>query len=416
VITDITEPSNDVPFSGGGTVTANNQTLAYVARHGFDNSASSDLVLVDRDGSNPRIIWQNQLVDVAFAPDGSQLAVSVSTGTPTTESRNQSIWIIGSDGSNPHQIASGYLPAWRPGQGTAADAGASAGSSLTVDALDKATYQPVNADTFGPTVRLVNGKYKGPLYSDISQGSYVFGDLTGSGEDGAVAVVVESLSGVAAGLDVVLAVYVNDSGGPRFLDAVDLGHATDVATVTVASGIITVEGHQVGPDDPFCCPALPFVKHLKLQGTRLVDASGTAGPSPPESAAFADLLTDSVRADILAAVDRANAAWAAATQSLDPSGLSAGVAGQELANDQAELDKLRRQGQTRKNVNTAFAVIDVTLDAPGHAIVRTHETWYAEIDNAADGRLLQRTPSATYDETYTVEYLNGGWIVTKNDT
>jgi hypothetical protein len=217
-------------------------------------------------------------------------------------------------------------------------------------------------------------------------------------------------------LDVVLAAYVNDSGAPRFLDAVDLGHATDVATVTVESGIITVEGHQVGPNDAFCCPALPFVKHLKLQGTRLVDASGTAIPSPPESAAFADLLTDSVRADILAAVDRANAAWAAATQSLDPSGLSAGVAGQELANDQAELDKLRRQGQTRKNVNTAFAVIDVTLDAPGHAMVRTRETWYAEIHNAADSRLLQRTPSATYDETYTVEHLNGGWIVTKNDT
>jgi hypothetical protein len=48
--------------------------------------------------------------------------------------------------------------------------------------------------------------------------------------------------------------------------------------------------------------------------------------------------------------------------------------------------------------------------------VRTRETWYAEIHNAADGRLLQRTPSATYDETYTVEHLNGGWIVTKNDT
>ena len=146
--------------------------------------------------------------------------------------------------------------------------------------------------------------------------------------------------------------------------------------------------------------------------------SAASPPAPPSAGApvpAPDALTDGVRADILAAVDRANAAWAAAGQSLDPSALSGAVAGQELANDQAELDRLRGQGRTRKNVNTAFAVTDVTLDAPGHAIVRTHETWYAEIYNASSGRLVQRTPSATYDETYTVEYLNGAWIVTKND-
>jgi hypothetical protein len=129
-----------------------------------------------------------------------------------------------------------------------------------------------------------------------------------------------------------------------------------------------------------------------------------------------DTLTDEVRADILAAVDRANAAWAASSETLDASGLSAGVAGQELADDQAELDGLRGQGRTRKNLNTAFSVTEVTLDAPGHALVRTHETWYAEIYDRNSGRLLQRTPSTSYDETYTVEYLSGGWIVTKNDT
>jgi hypothetical protein len=128
-----------------------------------------------------------------------------------------------------------------------------------------------------------------------------------------------------------------------------------------------------------------------------------------------DTLTDSQRADILSAVDRANAAWVKASATLDSSALSGGVAGQELTNDLAELDKLRRQGQTRKNINTAFAVTNVTLDAPGHAIVRTHETWYAETYDATSGRLLQRTPPAMYDETYTVEYLSGSWIVTKND-
>ncbi len=45
----------------------------------------------------------------------------------------------------------------------------------------------------------------------------------------------------------------------------------------------------------------------------------------------------------------------------------------------------------------------------------TLETWYAEIHDVATGRLLQHASSATYDETYTVEYLNTGSIVTKND-
>jgi hypothetical protein len=45
----------------------------------------------------------------------------------------------------------------------------------------------------------------------------------------------------------------------------------------------------------------------------------TSAPAPPAPAP--DLLTDSLRADILAAVDRGNAAWTAAEQSLDPADL-----------------------------------------------------------------------------------------------
>jgi hypothetical protein len=58
------------------------------------------------------------------------------------------------------------------------------GSSLTVDALDNATYQPLAADTFGDTVQLVNGGYDTVLSTGdnvhIRQGSYVFGDLNGT--------------------------------------------------------------------------------------------------------------------------------------------------------------------------------------------------------------------------------------------
>jgi len=107
--------------------------------------------------------------------------------------------------------------------------------------------------------------------------------------------------------------------------------------------------------------------------------------------------------------------WVQALQTQDSSVLNAGVAGQLLNIDLAEVDQLRRKGQTMKNINTAFTVGSMTQVAPGHAVVRTSETWYGETYNSATGGLLERTPSATYAETYTVEYLNGGWIVTKND-
>jgi len=151
-------------------------------------------------------------------------------------------------------------------------------------------------------------------------------------------------------------------------------------------------------------------------------APPTAAPAPPTTLPEAgdprvapEMLTDSQRTEILSAVDRANAAWAKASETLDASGLGAAVAGPELTTDLAELDQLRSQGQTRKNTNTAFAVIDVTLDRPGHATVRTRETWFAELYEASTGRLVQRTPATTYAETYTVEYLSGSWIVTRNE-
>jgi hypothetical protein len=175
-------------------------------------------------------------------------------------------------------------------------------------------------------------------------------------------------------------------------------------------------GMADGSSRPACGSQQPGNEPGPVAGPAPVTAAGPeGGPSGGAPQGAPDTLTDGVRGDVLAAVDRANAAWAAASQSLDPSALNGNVGSQELRSDLAELDKLRSQGHKRNNVNTAFTVTDVTLDTPGHATVRTHETWYAEISNAASGRLLQRTPPETYDETYTVEYLNGSWIVTEND-
>jgi hypothetical protein len=46
--------------------------------------------------------------------------------------------------------------------------------------------------------------------------------------------------------------------------------------------------------------------------------------------------------------------------------------------------------------------------------VHTRETWYTDISSAATGQLLQREPPVTYVETYAVDYVNGGWIVTED--
>jgi streptogramin lyase len=149
-------------------------------------------------------------------------------------------------------------------------------------------------------------------------------------------------------------------------------------------------------------------------GATASTAEDVTTTAPATAPAVPDTLTAGVQADILAAVDRANSAWAVASESLDPSGLSAGVAGQELEDDLAELDQLRSRGQKKQNVNTAFAVTDVTLDAPGHATVHTTETWSGEIDSASGGQPIQRLTPTSYTETYTVEFQNGGWIVTLN--
>jgi hypothetical protein len=133
------------------------------------------------------------------------------------------------------------------------------------------------------------------------------------------------------------------------------------------------------------------------------DVDSTAPPpdaSDADNGGVPDTLSDGVRADILAAVDRANSAWETASRTLDGSVLNGNVADRELSDDLAELNNLRRLGQTRNNVNQAFVVTGVTLDARGLATVRTHETWYADTYTRG-GQLLQQTPSTTYDSNAT---------------
>jgi hypothetical protein len=120
-----------------------------------------------------------------------------------------------------------------------------------------------------------------------------------------------------------------------------------------------------------------------------------------------------MRADILAAVDRGNAAWSAAQQSLDSADLRSGLTGQELSDDTSQLDQLRSLGQRKKVVNTAFTVLDVSLDGPAHATVHTHETWSDVVYNLTSGAVIRQDPPKNYSETYSVEIVDGQWTVSE---
>ena len=136
---------------------------------------------------------------------------------------------------------------------------------------------------------------------------------------------------------------------------------------------------------------------------------------PAAEAAAPGTLSDSVRGEILDAITRANQAWKDTTFNLNTSELDGQVAGDLLKADQDEIQQLRNAGQRRTNTNTDFQVLDVTLDAPGHAIVHTRETWSAVTTAMATGRVVQQVAPTTYTETYVVAFQNGGWIVTRND-
>jgi hypothetical protein len=146
----------------------------------------------------------------------------------------------------------------------------------------------------------------------------------------------------------------------------------------------------------------------------LLTTPATSEPSAPApgEAGPPSTLTESVRQDIVNAVINANAYWSQAQSTADASHLGNALAGQELADDIAAINKLRSAGHSQKLYQNAFNVTDVTIDAPGHAIVHTTETWSGEIDSLSTGQLVQRLPPTTYIETYTVEFQNGGWIVT----
>src|SRR5262249_19797330 len=154
--------------------------------------------------------------------------------------------------------------------------------------------------------------------------------------------------------------------------------------------------------------------------TRILDTFGhlhacSIDPNQPAADVIPDMLTDAMHTEILATIDAANAAWNDTIANLSLSQLDYTVAlgGQALADDRAEVQQLIQARQRKSAKNLTFDVLDVSIDAPGHAVVHTRETWAISVFDMGY-KLLQELPPATYTNTYELEWIDGGWTVTHN--
>jgi hypothetical protein len=143
--------------------------------------------------------------------------------------------------------------------------------------------------------------------------------------------------------------------------------------------------------------------------------SCTIDPNQPVADSIPDTLTDTVQTEIVDAIQRANRAWSDTQFNLTPDELTDQVAGQALSDDMAEIAQLRQAHQRRRTTSVDFAVLDASIDVPGHAVVHTRETWSAEILDMANLQVLQQVPPTAYTQVYELQYIDGGWTVTRND-
>lgn len=80
------------------------------------DDGTTEIYAMDADGSNPRRLTNNNLIDQAPAlpPDGTKVAFVRWSG----QLNDQAIWVMNADGSNPTQLTSGAsvdrFPAWSP--------------------------------------------------------------------------------------------------------------------------------------------------------------------------------------------------------------------------------------------------------------------------------------------------------------
>lgn len=124
------------------------------------------------------------------------------------------------------------------------------------------------------TVQLKDGQYQegnsgDTDYLSVSVTDFIArGDLTGDGEDEAVAIVAENYGG--SGTFVFLAVYRYSSDEAVYLTSIFLDDRPMINAVAVEDGEIFVDAVIHAADDPMCCPTLATIRHYLLDGVNLI--------------------------------------------------------------------------------------------------------------------------------------------------
>jgi hypothetical protein len=146
---------------------------------------------------------------------------------------------------------------------------------LTVEALQNAEYR--SEWPKGGVAKLTDGEYQ----EEIAPGSasklvilmmpdkYAFGDLNGDGVDDAA--VILATSGGGSGTFISLEAVINEAGTPKDVASTPLGDRTQISSVVIDDGKITVDMVTHGPNDPMCCPSLKATKTFTLQNDALVE-------------------------------------------------------------------------------------------------------------------------------------------------
>ena len=142
----------------------------------------------------------------------------------------------------------------------------------------------IYSDNFKERVALVDGRYErrypegaSELYVSIDSEKPIFGDLDNDGINEAASIAY--WSGGGSGTWRELVILKNKDGYPIFVTSKDLGGGTIINSLTVDSGVITLDMNIHGPEDAMCCPTLKKVAQYKLVGTELVETKETSTPS-----------------------------------------------------------------------------------------------------------------------------------------
>ena len=145
-------------------------------------------------------------------------------------------------------------------------------TQLTLDAIKNTEYHSL---AYNKTIKLINGsyteKYEFETASVLSIRIYddkiAFGDLDNDKREDAVVILTSSGGGTGNFRE--LAVVLNKDGKPSYLTSKELGDRVIINSVTIKSGIITLDMVVHGPEDGLCCPSVKKIFKYKLSENQL---------------------------------------------------------------------------------------------------------------------------------------------------